>query len=100
MSDKSSIKSVLSLRRAQFGDKGACPPNEFIVANVRTLAQAYKERPVTLFRVIYALRDQQTDSQSAAALVPVGRVTEIRHGLAQLADLTNALCGANICTTL
>lgn len=31
-------------------------------AHVRTLAQAYKERPVTLFRIIYALRDGKVQS--------------------------------------
>ena len=31
-------------------------------AHVRVLAQAYKERPVTLFRVIYALRDLKIQS--------------------------------------
>ena len=30
--------------------------------NVRTLAQAYRERPVTLIRVIYALRDSRIRS--------------------------------------
>jgi hypothetical protein len=29
---------------------------------VRTLAQAYRERPVTLIRVIYALRDSRIQS--------------------------------------
>jgi len=31
-------------------------------AHVRTLAQAYRERPVTLIRVIYALRDSKIQS--------------------------------------
>jgi hypothetical protein len=31
-------------------------------AHVRTLAQAYSERPVTLIRVIYALRDSKIQS--------------------------------------
>jgi hypothetical protein len=31
-------------------------------AHVSTLAQAYRERPVTLFRVIYALRDTKVQS--------------------------------------
>ena len=31
-------------------------------AHVRTLAQAYRERPVTLIRVIYALRDSRIQS--------------------------------------
>jgi hypothetical protein len=30
--------------------------------NVRTLAQAYQERPVTLIRIIYALRDTKIQS--------------------------------------
>jgi hypothetical protein len=33
------------------------PANEALHGHVRTLAQAYKERPVTLIRMIYALRD-------------------------------------------
>jgi hypothetical protein len=33
------------------------PANEELHGHVRTLAQAYKERPVTLIRMIYALRD-------------------------------------------
>jgi len=35
---------------------------EPIDGHVSTLAQAYKERPVTLFRVIYALRDAKVQS--------------------------------------
>ncbi len=31
-------------------------------AHVRTLAQAYRERPVTLIRVVYALRDSKIQS--------------------------------------
>jgi hypothetical protein len=31
-------------------------------AHVRTLAQAYRERPVTLIRIIYALRDSKIQS--------------------------------------
>jgi len=31
-------------------------------AHVATLAQAYRERPVTLFRIIYALRDDKVQS--------------------------------------
>ena len=34
-----------------------CPGSEELAHHVRTLAQAYEERPVTLVRVIYALRD-------------------------------------------
>lgn len=33
------------------------PADEALAQHVRTLTQAYKERPVTLFRVIYALSD-------------------------------------------
>jgi hypothetical protein len=33
-----------------------------IDAHVNTLAQAYRERPVTLFRIIYALRDEKVQS--------------------------------------
>jgi hypothetical protein len=35
---------------------------EDLDAHVRTLAQAYRERPVTLFRIIYALRDGKVQS--------------------------------------
>lgn len=38
------------------------PASDAVDANVRTLAQAYRERPVTLFRVIYALRDSRIQS--------------------------------------
>jgi hypothetical protein len=38
------------------------PVDEALAACVRMLAQAYKERPVTLFRVIYALRDHKIRS--------------------------------------
>ena len=44
-------------RRVQFR-----PANEFLHAQVRTLAQAYQERPVTLIRMIYALRDTKIQS--------------------------------------
>jgi hypothetical protein len=37
-----------------------------IDACVATLAQAYRERPVTLFRVIYALRDTKVQSFAEA----------------------------------
>ena len=35
------------------------PDREDLASHVRTLAQAYEERPVTLVRVIYALRDSK-----------------------------------------
>ena len=38
------------------------PSNEILHAHARTLEQAYRERPVTLFRVIYALRDSRIQS--------------------------------------
>jgi hypothetical protein len=38
------------------------PANDAVEAQVRTLAQAYKRRPVTLIRVIYALRDTKIQS--------------------------------------
>jgi hypothetical protein len=38
------------------------PADEALAAHVATLTQAYKERPVTLFRVIYALRDLKIQS--------------------------------------
>ena len=34
-------------------------PNEALASHVRTLARAYEERPVTLIRMIYALRDNK-----------------------------------------
>ena len=42
------------------------PTTEPLAAHVRTLAQAYEERPVTLIRVIYALRDQKIRSFAEA----------------------------------
>jgi hypothetical protein len=44
-------------RRVQFR-----PADERLHEQVRTLAQAYRERPVTLIRVIYALRDTKIQS--------------------------------------
>ena len=44
-------------RRAQYR-----PGSEALAGHVGTLAAAYKERPVTLFRVIYALRDSKIQS--------------------------------------
>jgi len=38
------------------------PASEILAAYVRTLAQAYNERPVTLIRMIYALRDSKIQS--------------------------------------
>ena len=38
------------------------PGNEELAGYVRTLGQAYSERPVTLIRVIYALRDSKIRS--------------------------------------
>jgi hypothetical protein len=38
------------------------PASEALAARVQTLAQAYRERPVTLIRVIYALRDKKIQS--------------------------------------
>ena len=38
------------------------PASEALHAEVRTLAQAYRERPVTLIRMIYALRDTKIQS--------------------------------------
>lgn len=42
------------------------PASEELAAQVRTLAQAYKERPVTLIRMIYALRDAKIQSFAEA----------------------------------
>jgi len=38
------------------------PGSDELAAHVRILADAYKERPVTLFRVIYAMRDLKIQS--------------------------------------
>lgn len=38
------------------------PASDAVAAHVGMLALAYKERPVTLFRVIYALRDLKIQS--------------------------------------
>jgi hypothetical protein len=38
------------------------PSDDALAAHVAMLAQAYKERPVTLFRIIYALRDRKIQS--------------------------------------
>ena len=38
------------------------PASEAMAAQVNMLALAYKERPVTLFRAIYALRDPKVRS--------------------------------------
>lgn len=42
------------------------PASEALAGHVTMLAQAYKERPVTLFRVIYALRDGKIQSFAEA----------------------------------
>jgi hypothetical protein len=42
------------------------PADERLAAQVEKLAQAYTERPVTLFRVIYALRDTRVRSFAEA----------------------------------
>jgi hypothetical protein len=44
------------------GSRHYQPAEEALAGCVRMLAQAYKERPVTLFRVIYALRDHKIRS--------------------------------------
>ena len=38
------------------------PADETLATHVRTLASAYRERPVTLIRVIYAMRDSKIRS--------------------------------------
>ena len=38
------------------------PSNETLAAHVEMLAKAYEERPVTLIRIIYALRDSKIRS--------------------------------------
>lgn len=47
---------------APLGDGFAYRTSEEVDRHVNTLAQAYKERPVTLFRIIYALRDGKVQS--------------------------------------
>jgi hypothetical protein len=42
------------------------PATDELAAHVRTLWQAYEERPVTLIRLIYALRDSNIRSFSDA----------------------------------
>lgn|SRR5688572_24839509 len=42
------------------------PASDELAAHVRTLAQAYRERPVTLIRVVYALRDARIQSFAEA----------------------------------
>ena len=42
------------------------PTTDQLASHVRILAQAYEERPVTLIRVIYALRDQKIRSFAEA----------------------------------
>lgn len=51
------------------GAEGRCqyrPADEALAAHTRTLALAYRERPVTLFRVIYALNDHKIRSFAEA----------------------------------
>jgi hypothetical protein len=43
-------------------DPAAQPADPALQAHVKTLAQAYEERPVTLIRLIYALRDSKIRS--------------------------------------
>ena len=47
-----SLVAVGADKRIQYS-----PGSEVLAGHVRVLADAYKERPVTLFRVIYAMRD-------------------------------------------
>jgi hypothetical protein len=59
-SEQFQANSLLALapdKRVQFR-----PANDTLEGHVAMLAQAYKERPVTLFRVIYALRDTKIRS--------------------------------------
>lgn len=42
------------------------PASEVLARHVRTLAQAYEERPVTLIRMIYALRDSKIQTFAEA----------------------------------
>lgn len=45
-----------------FRSQGLLPPDAGNRRHLETLARAYKERPVTLFRMIYALRDGKIHS--------------------------------------
>ncbi len=45
-----------------FAQPGYRPPSEAHAAHVGTLAQAWEQRPVTLVRLIYALRDSKIRS--------------------------------------
>jgi hypothetical protein len=50
------------------------PVNEVLQAHVAMLAKAYEERPVTLIRIIYALRDRKIRSFADAFRVYALRV--------------------------
>ena len=51
------LRAVAPDKRVQYK-----PGSEELGGHVRTLEQAYRERPVTLIRVIYALRDSRIQS--------------------------------------
>jgi hypothetical protein len=59
------VPSVEALERllALYRDPGSTPPGDPATqAHLRTLDQADRERPVTLIRLIYALRDSKIRS--------------------------------------
>jgi hypothetical protein len=57
-------KPAEALRAAGLLDDALCyrPASEELARHVATLAQAYEQRPVTLVRLIYALRDSKIRS--------------------------------------
>jgi len=57
----SALVAVAPDKRVQY-----LPGFSALEAHVQTLEQAYRERPVTLIRVIYALRDNSIQSFAAA----------------------------------
>lgn len=59
------LEALRSRGLVEFDDKKRtryCAASDALDMQVRTLAQAYNERPVTLIRMIYALRDSKIQS--------------------------------------
>jgi predicted deacylase len=59
------LDALRSRGLVEFDDKKRtryCAASDALDTQVRTLAQAYNERPVTLIRMIYALRDSKIQS--------------------------------------
>ena len=62
---QANVPSVEALERllAAYRDPGSTPESDpAIQAHLRTLDQADRERPVTLIRLVYALRDRKIRS--------------------------------------